>query len=206
MLPGFFVSLMTTGYGPTVSITFQYTTTWIPFLFGAAAISLRQRARVLGAQARQAGVVALCVGVLCHSYVFGAIFQHETFVGGFSRVFFSMSPSDEKRYADLRAVAARIPSTASVAAGELEIPHVSSRLNAYTLKIMSGDADYFLLNRQHIDSEVRQRLRGSLHDYAYGLVVKKGNFFLLGKNYKAAPEETESALRTLGLWSSSDHH
>jgi uncharacterized membrane protein len=197
MLPGFWVTLMTTGYGPTVSITFQYTTTWIPFLFAAVAIALRLRGSDHGAGAVRGSVIALCVCVLCHSYVFGAILQHNTFIGGFSRIFFSISPSEERRFADLQSVIKHIPPEASVAATETEIPHVSTRLDAYTLKITSNDADYFLIHRHHLDGDARNRVKGSLREAPYGLVAKQGDFILLGKR-KESPG-TEAALRTLGL-------
>ena len=197
MLPGFFVTLMTTGYAPTVSIAFQYTTTWIPFLFGAVAIALRLRSLRLGPAGRRASVIALCTGIACHSYVFGAILQHHTFVGGFSPVYFDISPGERKRYQDLREVADQIPRDASVAAGELEIAHVSARVDAYTLKVTSGDADYFFLNREHFDSEARQRVRKSMQKHPYGLVVRKGEFFLFKKGHKSA--ETSAALNALSL-------
>ena len=198
MLPGFAVTLMTTGYAPTVSITFQYTTTWIPFLFAAVALALRLRAHALGVRARRASVLALCVGVLCHSYVFGAILQHETFVGGFSRVYFTMSPGERQRYADLRAVASHIPPQASVAATESEIPHVSTRLDAYTLKITVGDAEYIFLNRHHLDSDAKNQVRSAMRATPYGLVAKQGEFFLFRKKHESP--ETESTLKSLGLW------
>lgn len=197
MLPGFFVTLMTTGYAPTVSIAFQYTTTWIPFLFGAIAISLRQRTRELGVRAERASAVALCVGVLVHSYVFGAILQHETFVGGFSRVSFALSPMEEQRYKDLRALVARIPRDVSVAATETVIPHVSNRLDAYTLKITAGEADYLLLYRHHLDHGVKERIKDALKAHPYGLVEKRGDFYLFAKDVKA--KETDRVLRSLGL-------
>jgi uncharacterized membrane protein len=197
MLPGFFVTLMTTGYAPTVSITFQYTTTWIPFLFGAVAIALRLRARKYGPAARRASLVALCVGVLCHSYVFGAIFQHNSFVGGFSRVYFDMSPGEYTRYLDLRAVANQIPKNASVAATEQEIPHVSTRLDAYTLKITAGQADYLFLNKHHLDAEAKQQLRNAFNERGYGLVARKGDFFLFGIGHVS--KDTDSALKALGI-------
>jgi uncharacterized membrane protein len=204
MLPGFLVTLMTTGYAPTVSIAFQYTTTWIPFLFGAVALSLRARARVLGVRAQRASAVAMLVAVLCHSYVFGAIFQHETFVGGFSRVFFTLSPSEQKRYADLTALAKLIPPHVSVAATETLIPHVSSRLDAYTLKITAEEADYLFVYRHHVDSDVRNRLKEALKAHQYGLVERRGDFFLFAKDHKEAKEkDTERAMKTLGLWAKS---
>jgi uncharacterized membrane protein len=197
MLPGFFVTLMTTGYAPTVSIAFQYTTTWIPFLFGAVALSLRTRTRALGVRAQRASAAALCVGVLVHSYVFGAILQHDTFVGGFSRVIFSLSPAEEQRYADMVALIKRIPPKASVAATETVIPHVSSRLDAYTLKITAGKADYLLLYRYHLDNDVKHRIRDAFKAHPYGLVEKRGDFYLFAKN--AQSKETDRTLRSLGL-------
>jgi uncharacterized membrane protein len=198
MLPGFFVTLMTTGYGPTVSITFQYTTTWIPFLFGAIALSLRARTRALGVRAARASAAALCVGVLVHSYVFGAILQHDTFVGGFSRVAFALTPAEEQRYQDLRALIKLIPQNVSVAATETVIPHVSSRLDAYTLKITAGKADYLLLYRHHLDDGVKNRVKEALKANPYGLVEKRGDFFLFAKNVQS--KETERTLKSLGLW------
>jgi uncharacterized membrane protein len=197
MLPGFFVTLMTTGYAPTVSIAFQYTTTWIPFLFAAVAIAIRLRGQRLGPAARRASVVAMCVGIACHSYVFGAILQRNTFIGGFSRVYFEISPGERKRYADLKAVAAHIPPNASVAATELEIPHVSARLDAYTLKVSAGDADYFFLNKQHFDADARQRVRRAMKSHPYGLVARQGDFFLFAKGHQS--KDTDAALQALGL-------
>ncbi|MET0388606.1 MAG: DUF2079 domain-containing protein [Polyangiales bacterium] len=197
MLPGFIVTLMTTGYAPTVSISFQYTTTWIPFLFAAVAIALRLRGFALGPGAVRGSIIALVVGVLCHSYVFGAIMQHNTFVGGFSRVYFTMSSGEQQRYNDLMSLARLIPPRASVAATESEIPHVSTRINAYTLKITIESADYLLLNRHHLDSDARQRLKSTLKTTPYGLVARRGEFFLFQK-FKKSPE-TDNALRSLGI-------
>jgi uncharacterized membrane protein len=203
-LPGFIVTLMTTGYAPTLSIAFQYTTTFIPFLFGASAIALRLRAERLGLGARRASLLALCLGVLCHSYVFGAIFQHNTFVGGFSRVFFEMSKGERRRYADLREVAARIPPDASVAATELEIPHVSARLDAYTLKVTDGDAQFLFLNKEHFDGEARQIVRRAFKKQPYCVLANKGEFYLLVKQghklyAQCDAPKSDAALRTLGL-------
>jgi uncharacterized membrane protein len=197
MLPGFFVTLMTTGYAPTTSITFQYVTHWVPFLFGAAVIALRLRGERLGPAAAKASVVALCFGVLCHSYVFGSIFQHNTFVGGFSKVQFEMSKEERQRYKDLLEIAAKIPKNASVAATELEIPHVSTRLDAYTLKVTAGEADYLLIARSHFDDDARKRVREAAVDADYGLVAKKDDFYLLKRNFTSP--ETPAALSALGL-------
>jgi uncharacterized membrane protein len=203
MLPGFFVSLMTTGYAPTVSIAFQYTTTWIPFLFAASAIALRQRTLKLGAAGRSATTVAVCAGVLIHSYVYGAILQHDTFIGGFSRVFFSMSEGERKRYQDLEKITALIPPGAVVAATEQEIPHVSTRLDAYTLKITAGNPEYILVHRLHLDNEAKQQVRSALRLDHYGLVKRQGDFFLFRKGFDSP--DTDAALRALGLHGAQKH-
>jgi uncharacterized membrane protein len=192
---------MTTGYAPTVSIAFQYTTTWIPFLFGASALSLRSRTQLLGVRAQRASVAALCAGVLCHSYVFGAILQHDTFVGGFSKVFFQLSPAEERRYQDMMALARRIPPKASVAATETVLPHVSNRLNAYTLKLTAEEADYILVYRHHLDNENKKSVKDAMKAHAYGLLEKRGDFFLFAKDVKTP--DLEKVLRPLGLWSPS---
>jgi uncharacterized membrane protein len=137
-IPGFIVTLMTTGYVPTTSISFQYTTHFIPFLFAAAVLAIEYRRRRLGLAAARASVIALCLGVLCQSYVFGAILQHDSFTAGFNKLVFTITPDEEKRYADLVAMIKKIPPRASVAATEQEVPHVSNRPNVFTLKITAG--------------------------------------------------------------------
>ena len=88
-LPGTALTLMTTGYWPTISIGFQYTSNWIPFLFASAVMSLSLiREGKQGGIRVAAAVGALCVVMLSHSYNFGAILQRESFTGGFGRVSF----------------------------------------------------------------------------------------------------------------------
>ncbi|HKP64127.1 MAG TPA: DUF2079 domain-containing protein [Polyangiales bacterium] len=197
MLPGFFVTLMTTGYAPTTSITFQYTTHWVPFLFGAVVIAVSLRGERSGRAAQVASISALCFGVLCHSYVFGSVFQHEKFVGGFSKVRFTLSPAEKLRYQNLRALADMIPISASVAATELEIPHVSNRRDAYSLKVEVGHPDYLLFSRYHIDDGSRHQLRKAMEEADFGLLATKDEYFLFKKGHQA--EGTEAALKQLGL-------
>ncbi len=196
-IPGFIVTLMTTGYAPTLSISFQYTTHWIPFLFGAAVLALFMLREQRGRAAARAALVALCFGVLCHSYVFGAILQRETFTGGFSKIVFTMTDSERQRYRDLKTIAAKIPPRASVAAGEREVPHISNRPNAFTLKITAGRAEYLLLHRYHLDSTARRHVEEVLAIQPYDLVAKQGDYYLFRRG-KTSPE-AEKALRTLHI-------
>jgi uncharacterized membrane protein len=199
-VPGFFFTLMTTGYEPTVSIAFQYTTHWIPYLFGASVLALGQLGRLPGGNRRRhAALFALASGVLLHSYVFGSILQHRTFVSGFSKIAFSMSAAEKEANRDLRSIAARIPLSASVAATERECPHVSTRPTAYALRLGHGDADYLLVRKGQLEVQgTDKQFIDALSRNEYGLVARSGEFFLFGRDF-ASPAATEAALAELGV-------
>jgi uncharacterized membrane protein len=193
-LPGFFFTLMTTGYPPTVSIAFQYTTHWIPYVFLATVLSLRVIRDQFGAERQWGAVAALVLGIASHSTTFGAVIQHNNFVGGFSRVVFEESKQDKKLYADFRRLIQHIPPSASVAATEREVPHVAARLNAYTIRGGHGDADYLLLRVGESTDIASDAFRRS----KYGLVDRVGKtFFLFKKNHEHP--DTDKAKKDYGI-------
>jgi uncharacterized membrane protein len=197
-IPGFFLTLMTTGYAPTISIAFQYTTHWIPYLFAAAVIALKLLRESSFGRARQWGaVLALAVGVLSHSTLYGAVIQHETFVGGFSRVEFEMSADEKKAYAGFRRLADQIPSTASVAATDNLIAHVAARMDIYSLNGSHGNADYLLV--RHGDGS--QAFRDAFTKNTYGLVDEQDGFYLFKKNAVTAAnlQKTTEAKQRFGI-------
>jgi hypothetical protein len=118
-----------------------------PYVFCAAVLMLG-----LISQGRR----ARCGGAPCsapwrsafasHSYVFGAVLQHETFVGGFSKIEFQMNEEEKVPLRDLRRLVAMIPESASVAASENEVPHIAARYERYTLKDGDADAEYVLVH------------------------------------------------------------
>ncbi len=189
-LPGVFFTIMTTGYGPTLSISFQYTTHWIPYLFLATVLGLIVIARgVDGVAARQAAVLTLAVAMLSHSYSFGAILQQQTFIGGFSKIEFRMTPAEKQRYADLKELLAMIPPSASVAATEQETPHISARKIAYTLRWPPGPVDYLLVGRSHIGDLSRSSLNAALADpKEFGLLAERGDELFLFKRGFTSPQ------------------
>ena len=148
---GIFFTILTTGYGPMVQISFQYTTHWIPYLFLASVLALTMISREPGGFiSRRAALATMAVAMLAHSYNFGALLQHEMFVGGFSRIEFKMSPDDHRRYRELKELLAMIPPSASVAATEQETAHVSTRKVVYPLRWPPGPVDYLLVGRSHV--------------------------------------------------------
>ena len=199
-IPGFAFSLLTTGYAPTLSIAFQYTCHSVPYIFVATVLALRVIGRgELGHIRRRAAVGAIALAVLSHSYVFGAVLQHETFVGGFSKIEFEMTPAEQKRYQTLKRMAASIPREASVAASENAVAHIAARANAYTLKDgVPADADYVLLHGPSVSVDAsRTALNTMFTRDEYGL-VSQGDDLYLFKRGPATPE-TKAALSTLRI-------
>lgn len=195
-LPGFFFTLMTTGYPPTISIAFQYTTHWIPYVFLATILSLRVMRDRFGAERQWGAVVALLLGIASHSTTFGAVIQHNTFVGGFTRVVFEESKQDKKLYADFMRLVRQIPQSASVAATEHEVPHIAARINAYTIRGGHADADYLLLRA----GESTEIAADAFRRNKYGLVDRVGKtFFLFKKNFDAPEAETDKAKKDYGI-------
>lgn len=198
-IPGFAFSVLTTGYAPTISIAFQYTCHSIPYVFASSVLMLRLLGQQLeGNLRRRAALGAIVLGVLAHSYVFGAILQHSSFIGGFSKVEFSLSPAEQARFDSLKRIAATIPQEASVAATDRVVPHVSARLDAYTLNNNAVAADYLVLEGDAARSGYsNQHLRELLKTEKYGLVVQENDIYLFKRGHDSP--ETKGALRSLRL-------
>jgi uncharacterized membrane protein len=197
--PGFFFTLLTTGYAPTLSIAFQYTTHWIPYLFAATVLALRRLGEGPGGGERQrAALVTMGAAVCLHSYVFGAVLQQKTFVGGFQKIEFSMTPAEEQRYREFKQLAALIPESASVTSTEGENPHLAARKTAYSLRMYQGDSDYLLLHKPQVTGGSFDLVKQAFARNKYGLVARSGqNYFLFKKDHESP--ETEAAKLELGF-------
>ena len=199
LLPGAFFTLLTTAYWPTVSIAFQYTTHWIPYLFLGTVLSLSLLGRGEGGRLRQrAAVGTLALALLSHSYNFGAVLQHDSFVGGFGQINFQHTPEQTKRYEALMTLVRKIPPEASVAATEYLNPHISARIDAYTFRYDLPVVDRILVSSQEIVGDNRRLLRSLLNKASYRLVGQAGHEFYL---FERGPgnSETEKALHKLGV-------
>jgi hypothetical protein len=129
------------------------------------------------------------------SYQFGVVLQQNTGWGGFSPFHIGVSAADRARHADLYALIGQIPPTASVAASETLVAQISSRKNAYTLRIGYFDADYILW-RIPAGGEDRTNLIAALRSGIYGLEGQRGEFVLARRG---APRATiDPLLHQLG--------
>ncbi len=199
LLPGFFFTLLTTGYWPTTSIAFQYTTHWIPYLFLAVVVSLwLMGSEPDGKLKRVAAGLTLVLVLTSHSYNFGAILQRESFVGGFATVNFKTTPEQAKRYQALLSLVRQIPQSASVAATEFVNPHISTRLVAYTFRYDMPPVDYILVSKLEVSGDTSRRLTKLLKKADYGLAGEAYKEFYLFKK-DIAPGDFASAISTLGI-------
>jgi uncharacterized membrane protein len=181
VLPGFFFTLLSTGYKPLYQISFQYTSYWTAFLFIGLVVSLEH---IGPARIRPwlAGLAAASLACTCYN---GAFSQHDTVRGGFDEFRFGTTASDLRRRNELATLAARIPSDASVAASERLVPHVSGRSDAYTLRYGVDDAEYVLFEVPLGSTELPM-LKPLLADGSYGVVNDLGDMVLARRGQTAS--------------------
>jgi uncharacterized membrane protein len=181
VVPGFFFTLLSTGYSPLYNISFQYTSYWTAFLFIGLVMAL-ERAAPGRRVPLAAGVLA---STLACSYLFGAFFQHETLRGGFDRYVVGTTAAELELRGKLASVTAHLPPDGKVAASEFVLPHVSTRETAYTLRFGIYDADW-LLFQTPLWQEERGRTVDALASGAFGVVDDEGTFVLAQRGAQPA--------------------
>jgi uncharacterized membrane protein len=160
LLPAVPFTVLTTGYGPTVQISFQYVLLYVPFIFLAAALALASFGAMPAGRARLAGAVgAMAVASFLTMRVWGAMPPGDKFRGGFRDIheFRPVTAEEKKKARDLADLAAKIHKDAPVAVTEMEYSHVSTRLNALGLRVSGVDgADYVLYALDGSNADVAQ--------------------------------------------------
>jgi uncharacterized membrane protein len=191
LLPGFLFTLLSTDYPPVVSIGFQYTAFWTPYLFVATTLALREDGFApRGTPAAQAtrrawaACFALLAG-LC-SYQYGAILQQGTASGGVHALFpFTTTEADLERRRLRAKVMAVIPPDAPLAASENVAPHVSNRATAYTMREGVLDAEYVLVElRPEADEEIVVAMT-LLRSSRFGVIAMNEGFAVLRRGAPA---------------------
>jgi uncharacterized membrane protein len=147
LLAGAPFTFLTTGYWPTVQISFQYVLLYIPFIFTATVLALAAYYSSRQNHHRMWGVVgAILVSTVLVSRVWGAMPPGDRFRGGFRVIpgFRPLSPEDKRKLRDLAELAALMPKGVSLAASETEHPHLSTRLDMFALRAGFPGARYIL--------------------------------------------------------------
>lgn len=195
LVPGFFFTLLTTGYNPTVTTMFQYNAYWISYIFPATAVALRaiggQSAKpdpdaappqAEGLQRQRAALVAVLFLSAVTSFHFGALLQRTNFKAGFSsKIEFAISADEWKRYHDMRTLAAMIPQDAKLAATEHVAPHVSARVSLYCFRDSIGEGEYVIFGMLDKNGRTNKALKDLLHKGKLGVIAEQGDFVLLKK-------------------------
>jgi hypothetical protein len=97
--------------------------------------------------ARLAGAVGgIAMATFLTTRVWGAMPPGDKFRGGFRDIpeFRPLSEADKQKGRDIADLIAKMPKGASVAASEMEHPHVSTRMDVYALRMGYEGADYIL--------------------------------------------------------------
>ena len=193
-------TLLTTNYGPTVQTTFQYASNWTSFVFFASMVTLSSWAALPSGRKRiLAAVAALVLTSTVMSVHFGALFQQNTFVGGFKHIKFRISDEDRRNHDDLYALIAQIPQEASVTATETEAPHVSNRADCFTMRFGAEDADYLLINADEVKAgNSKRKMEDALKSGKYGLIDARGRYSLWGKG-RPTDQNASFAAKAFGI-------
>jgi hypothetical protein len=89
--------------------------------------------------------VTIVVATLANTYNWGAFLQRNHMEAGWGRVSLGPLTEEEKlKLGQLRELIALIPPDASVGASENELPHLSNRVDAQTLRTSYDRPDYIL--------------------------------------------------------------
>jgi uncharacterized membrane protein len=185
MVPGFFFTLLSTGYMPLIQISFQYTVHWAPFLFIGLVTALESPSADAAdprpaITRRRVALAALVCAMIPVSYQFGAIFQRHTARGGFSAYRFETTPEDLQNRAALQKLLRHLPPRASIAATDNLLPQVSNRPATYTLHYAVYDAEYLLFwtSRTRNWAPEVERILPELTAGSFGVVAVEEPFVL----------------------------
>jgi uncharacterized membrane protein len=181
LIPGMLSTVLTTGYGPTVSTTFQYVLHWVAYGFPAAVVALILIHKEHGRIRQAAAVATMLVGTLAASYNWGLMFQRHSFHAGFGAPDLSpLKPEDWARLSRIRSLIAQIPPDVPIAASEWEHPQISNRLTAYTLRIGLGEPPpEYILFKTDTGASGANQARDALNTGKYSILATNGEFQLL---------------------------
>jgi len=190
-IPGFFFTVLSTRYGPLISINFQYSAHFIAFFFPGVAIGLEwmgRRADTPAAAkiARRAALFAMVCMALPMSYQYGAIFQRTNSYGGPIKYVFGVNAEGQRRHDAAERLVRRLPSRAKVTGSGFTTPFISNRPDAFNLTISgTTDADYIFFPSEAADfiGDEKATVTRVLKSGEYGVVAIEPPFALAKKGH-----------------------
>jgi uncharacterized membrane protein len=183
LVPGTFLTLLVTNYDPPITFSFHYVMHWAPYLFVATVIALAsiRSGPILGVERYRSAAAAMVAGSLVLSYNYGAFARREgSFKAGFSKIEFFFTADEWDRYQELLEITSMIPKDASVAATEKCGPHLSSRIDMFTMRQGPQTAEWIVGSARELKlSKTRPTLKDALVSGRYGVVRRLGDFAVM---------------------------
>jgi uncharacterized membrane protein len=174
LLPGLAVVGLATNRAAVSQVHFHYAMHFVPYAMVATVAALAARPRA----SRAPLVLAVLLASAVASVHFGA-FVGKSFRTSFHEVSFSWGRKDASRQQAFRALAARIPDDASVAAGEYEAPHLARRARLLAVKEGLGDARFVIYSTRSLRWGGRDGIKRALEKGTHGVVAITGDLALL---------------------------
>ncbi len=194
LVPGAILTLLVTDYNPPLMYSFQYVMHWAPYLFLAGALILAAKLNEPAGRPRALGaLIAMCLTSAGLSYNYGAFpLREKALRSGYHKIEFQFDQEERARYRDVQALLRTIPDTASVAATEHIGAHLSSRVDFFTLRRGSHDADYLVARKKELSlGKTRRSIYRALKGGEYGVSGRFGDFIVFKKG---APTQDNDAV------------
>jgi uncharacterized membrane protein len=149
LLPPAILTVLTTGYGPTLDIGYQYGADFIPYVFPAVALALAQIGRMeAGSSRRRAAAATMVLASLIATAAWGAFPPRRIFHSSYGVISFAPPTAQERRRGKALEEAMRlVPKKAILAASDRELSHVSNRIECWNLAVGTEGADYALYTK-----------------------------------------------------------
>ncbi len=183
LLPGFFFSVLSTGYRPFIMPTFQYVSHLHFYFFIVTILVFHRFMSSKGGRHRvfsKTIVIGICL--LACSQMYGAFFQREQVRGGFGFFQFGLNANDRIRHESVMALVKKIPVGDKASATKMLNAQISSRADAYTMVGGVYDADWMLVEVPNINWE-RPGFRDLVVREDFGVVEIRAPFVLLKRHY-----------------------
>jgi uncharacterized membrane protein len=151
IVPGAVLTFLTTEYGPTLDIGYQYGCDFVPYVFPAAALALAAyRADANGRVKARAAAATFGLASLLATAVWGAFPPRKTYHSSYGFINWTPpTPQERRRLQALDAAMKLVPRDAVLAASDRELSHVSNRIECWNLAVGTQGADYIIYT--HID-------------------------------------------------------
>jgi uncharacterized membrane protein len=163
LIPGAILTLLTTGYGPTLDIGYHYGADFVPYVFPAVVLALAALGGATGpgmtadptegttttaTTRRRAAAATLVLASLVATAAWGAFPPRRVFHSSYGVISFAPPTAQERRRGKALDEAMRlVPKKAILAASDRELSHVSNRIECWNLAVGTQGADYALYTK-----------------------------------------------------------